>query len=321
MMPNNANVLVFGGAGFIGEHLLKSLKQRGTGQLTSVDIKDPLHPVEGVNYLKGDVRDLSAFSSNIRIDIIYNLAAIHTTPGYEEHEYYETNILGAEEINAFARRHNIEQIVFTSSISVYGPGEETKSESSRLSPSSAYGWSKYLAERIHKGWFEESETRKLVIVRPAVVFGPNEGGNFTRMAKLLKKGFFVYPGRDDTIKACFYVEDLIEAIDSAFADEQRLVIFNGCYPDRYTIKQIVYAFRQASFPKIKELMVPSWIVKMVAKALKPLSFLGLGIHPDRVTKLTRSTDIEPGWLLSKGLAKSRRLPEALMLWAKQNNYN
>jgi hypothetical protein len=43
-------------------------------------------------------------------------------------------------------------------------------------------------------------------LQAAVIFGAGEGGNFTRLAKLLQKVFFVYPGRKDTIKACFYVK-------------------------------------------------------------------------------------------------------------------
>jgi nucleoside-diphosphate-sugar epimerase len=101
---------------------------------------------------------------------------------------------------------------------------------------------------------EEDSSRKLVICRPAVIFGHGEGGNFTRMAKLLKKGFFIYPGRKDTVKACFYVGDLLEAIEYAARHNQRFTLLNGCYPDRYTMEQIVDTFRQHHFPRPK----PTW---------------------------------------------------------------
>ena len=51
--------------------------------------------------------------SEKQIEIIYNLAAIHTTPGYE---YCETNIKGAENICNFSRQKKINTIVFTSSM-------------------------------------------------------------------------------------------------------------------------------------------------------------------------------------------------------------
>jgi nucleoside-diphosphate-sugar epimerase len=147
----------------------------------------PRERLNGVDYITGDVRDLSQLNVTGKVDRIYNLAAIHTTPGHPAHEYYETNVLGATEITAWARRNNICEIVFTSSIWFMALLEEAKSESTKPTPESAYGWSKFL-ERIQKNWMEEDSSRKLVICRPAVIFGHGEGGNFTRMAKLLKKG-------------------------------------------------------------------------------------------------------------------------------------
>jgi nucleoside-diphosphate-sugar epimerase len=187
----------------------------------------------------------------MRIDRIYNLAAVHTTPGHADYEYYETNILGANSVTALARRLDIREITFTSSISVYGPGEETKNEDTPPAPETPYGWSKYMAERIQHAWMEEEEDRRLVICRPAVIFGPGEGGNFTRMAKLLKKGFFIYPGRKDTIKACFYVEDLLDAMEFSVQRPERFVLFNACYPDRYTLEEIVETFREHHMQNVK----------------------------------------------------------------------
>lgn len=309
-----SGIIVFGGSGFIGSHLLRKLVAQGGHSIYSVDIREPKIRVEGVNYIRGDVRDLGNLDIPDTIDMIFNLAAVHTTPGHPTHEYYETNIRGATEITAFARRRNIANIIFTSSISVYGPSEDTKTEQTPVAPESAYGWSKWLAEGIHRSWLEEDEARRLVICRPAVIFGYKEGGNFTRLASLLKKGFFIYPGRKDTIKGCFYVEDLVDALLYANGLGERYILFNGCYPDRYTIEQIVESFRADHFPKAKTYLVPYFVLVMIAKLLRPFSALGLGIHPERVMKLVRSTDILPGWLLEQGKAASGRLPSALERW-------
>ncbi|OWY33599.1 NAD-dependent epimerase/dehydratase family protein [Herbaspirillum aquaticum] len=309
--------VIFGGSGFIGTHLTRRLVAEGQ-RVISVDIKPPRERLSGVDYLTEDVRDLSQMKVPGTVDRIYNLAAVHTTPGHPTHEYYETNILGATEITAWARRNNIGEIVFTSSISVYGPSEEAKSETTKPTPESAYGWSKFLAERIQKNWMEEDDSRKLVICRPAVIFGHGEGGNFTRMAKLLKRGFFIFPGRKDTIKACFYVGDLLDAIEFAASNNQRFTLLNGCYPDRYTLEQIVDTFRQHHFPKAKTYLVPKVIVYTAAQLLRPFSALGLGIHPDRVMKLVRSTDIIPSWLTEQSQQKESALSNALNQWGKES---
>lgn len=305
--------LVLGGSGFIGTHLVRRLAEEGN-RVVSVDIKPPRERLDGVVYLHGDVRDLKDFDPGMRIDRIYNFAAVHTTPGHPDHEYYETNVLGATSVTALARRLDIREITFTSSISVYGPGEETKSEDTPPAPETPYGWSKFMAERIQRAWMDEDERRRLVICRPAVIFGPGEGGNFTRMAKLLKKGLFIYPGRKDTIKACFYVGDLLDAMEYSAQRQERFVLFNACYPDRYTLEEIVETFRERHMRGAKTFLVPRGVVTFIATVLRPFSVMGLGIHPDRVTKLVRSTDVVPGWLEAVGRATKGKLPSALDRW-------
>lgn len=312
-------ILILGASGFIGTHLINYLHALGEYNLVGLDLLPPETPVPSVRYIIGDVRDLSSFDLDGEIALIVNLAAVHKTPGHPAPAYYETNILGAVETCKFARRKGVKDIIFTSSISVYGPGEETKTESSALAPNSPYGWSKMMAERIHRSWLEENEENRLVICRPAVIFGHKEGGNFTRLAKLMQKGLFIYPGRKDTIKACFYVKDLIDALMFAWKQPERFVLFNGCYPDRYTIEQIVKTFKATYFPKVKEYMVPHWVLMAIATLLRPISTLGIGIHPERVTKLVISTDISPEWLLTKGQSKRDALASAFKDWDKDSN--
>lgn len=314
MTQEKKTIVVFGGAGFVGSHLLRKLSREGRFRLVSADLKEPKFRSDGVDYLTADVRDLSSFEPGGSIELIYNLAAIHTTPGHAVHEYYETNIAGATQITAFAARKAVETILFTSSISVYGPSEDLKTEATPPAPESAYGWSKWLSEGIHRAWLDGDAKRRLVICRPAVIFGHAEGGNFTRLAGLLKKGIFIYPGRKDTIKACFYVEDLLAAFDYALSLNQRSILFNGCYPDRYTLEQIIETFRQEQFGTSRTFMVPKSAVVAAAKALKPISAAGLGIHPDRVMKLIRSTDILPSWLEENGMAVKGKLPSAIRRW-------
>lgn len=309
-------IVVFGGSGFIGTHLTRRLVAEGV-EVVSVDLLPPRETLPGVDYRLGDVRDLSRFQVEGPIGRIYNFAAVHTTPGHEPWEYYQTNVSGAIEVARFAERLGIREIVFTSSISVYGPSEDMKTEASAPAPTSDYGRSKWMAEEIHRDWADRASDRRLVVVRPAVVFGGGERGNFTRMARLLEKGFFVFPGRRDTIKACIYVEDLLDAIEFARRRPEGRVLFNGAFPQRYTIEQIVEAFRTAHFPKAKTIDLPRSVVSFMAGLLGALNAGRFGFHPDRVTKLVKSTDIYPAWLVEHGWTFDDALPKALERWREE----
>lgn len=313
-VSNQPVSVVTGASGFIGTHLMRRLVQEGK-EVIAIDRKPPreIHP--GVQYIETDVRDLSQVQIKKTIDTIYNFAAVHTTPGHEPYEYYSTNVLGALEVTRLAERAGVSEIVFTSSISVYGPSETMKTEQSSPEPVSDYGHSKLQAEKIHENWLDSgSASKKLTVIRPAVVFGAGEYGNFTRLAKLLKKGVFVYPGRKDTIKSCIYVEDLLDAIEFARTLNKRHLIVNGSYPSRPTLEQIVTALKTDYFSRARTITVPRVAVTSAAKVIGAAGFLDLGIHPDRVMKLVRSTDVYPQWLVDNDFPFPTELAEVFKRW-------
>lgn len=307
-------IVVVGGAGFVGTHLMERLISQGLRRIVSIDLRAPKRPVAGVDYRLHDVRDLDSLDLGETVPVLFNLAAVHTTPGHEPWEYYGTNVLGAIGVARFARRHDTKTIIFTSSISVYGPDEVAKDETTPPTPISDYGRSKFMAEQIHRDWLHEVDGRKLVISRPAVVFGLGEGGNFTRLSQMLRKGFFVYPGRKDTIKSCIYVGDLVTWLLEAGSRDDSFILFNGAFSERYTLEQIVETFREIAYPKARTFMVPAGALRSAAAVLRPLSSAGLGIHPDRIQKLMVSTNILPGWAEQAGLPTRDRLRPGLEEW-------
>lgn len=309
-------IMVIGGSGFIGTHLIRKRVEEGGCRVVAVDLKAPREQLPGVEYVTHDVRELCSLTGHDDVEMIYNLAAVHTTPGHEFWEYYDTNVRGATQTVAFARMHRVKHIVFTSSISVYGPSEEQKDEESPAAPNSAYGWSKLLAEDVFREWLANTEGAKLLIVRPAVVFGHGEGGNFTRLAKLLRRGVFIYPGRKDTIKASIYVKDLIRYIDAMWNVSGRYALFNGAYAERYQIHEVVREIKYY-FPKAREFLLPSGVMIAAARGVAILPN-AIGIHPERITKLLNSTNIYPGVLVESGLIDSNPLPDALRDWASDS---
>jgi len=302
--------IIFGASGFIGSHLIKML---GTDSINFDLIQ------KGKTSKLYDIRESIDRVEN-NISVVFNLAAIHKTPGHKYHEYFETNINGAENVCAFARLNKVKTIVFTSSIAPYAATEVEKTETVLPMPNTPYGISKLVAEEIHKRWqAEKSDERKLIIVRPGVVFGQNEGGNFTRLYRAMKSGRFFYPGRKDTKKAAIYVKDLVRLmVEMAEKEEPGVHIYNTVYAPCYTIEEICKTMAKVTDAKEPKLTIPAGALKMAASTIhlfgKVIGKSFDGIHPDRVKKLMVSTNINGQKLLNHGYKMEYSLEEAISDW-------
>lgn len=319
------NYLIFGGEGFIGTHVSQHIiKSDANANIYSIDLLKH-NNFSFVEYIKTDVREPLNIQMKDDNSIIYNLAAVHKTPGHPSNEYFETNIKGAENICNFARQNNIETIVFTSSIAPYGASEDLKKETSVPMPNTPYGISKLTAEHIHKTWqAEKANTRKLVIVRPGVVFGKGEGGNFTRLYKSMKKGFFFYPGRKDTLKASVYVKDVARILyQTSLELSPGVYTFNLTYLPAPTIETICKTIAEVTGVKEPKFKIPGALLTTAAGgAFYGGKFLGKniqGIHPDRVKKLMISTNISGENLANSPFALKYSLKEAVADWFEDCN--
>ena len=155
-------------------------------RILSVDIRDPLHPVEAVEYTYGDVRRPIALKDIDSAAEIYNFAAVHTTPGHEDWEYFWTNEWGAIHVCDFASAIGAKLLFFSSSISTYGSTESELDEQGPFEPTSAYGRSKLIAEAVDivAGRRQLQPGRRLRNVRPGVIFGHESEVILTRLARL-----------------------------------------------------------------------------------------------------------------------------------------
>ena len=312
-MRQFTSFVIFGGAGFIGRHLEAHLAQVFPG--APVHVCDLRVVQEDETNHCTDVRkpfDVpGVFGSQT---LIFNLAAVHKTPGHPDPEYFEANIRGAETVCAFARKHGIRNIVFTSSIAPYGAAESEKTEETLPMPNTPYGISKLVAEKIHQTWAAESPERALSIVRPGIVFGKGEGGNFTRLSRALAKGMFAYPGRKDTRKANIYVKDLVRVMLLMAQNEASVFqLYNCCAPVPASIEEIVTTLKRVLGITKPTFLIPAWPLRRVAGILGILDSLGLGFHPDRVRKLMVSTNII-GAKLHKDYPLQFSLEQALLDW-------
>ena len=126
-----------------------------------------------------------------QFDVVYHVAGIaHSTPDESQRElYYKVNTDLTYDIALKAKKDQVKQFIFMSSIIVYGSGvigeDRIITKDTPLTPDNFYGDSKKQAE-MKIGPLEDGNF-KIVIVRPPMIYGPGSKGNYPLLAKFAKK--------------------------------------------------------------------------------------------------------------------------------------
>jgi len=329
--------VIFGGTGFIGAHYAQYLLENGhADKVYLIDIepaelkfsefrKKQLMQDARIVFVKGDVRKVLDWPTpSEQVTHIVNFSAIHREPGHEDREYFETNLLGAENVCKFAERIGCQNIIFTSSISPYGVSETVKDESTLPIPVTAYGSSKLVAEKIHQIWqAKDVNNRRLVIVRPGVVFGPGEGGNVSRLIKAVIHRYFFFMGNESTRKAGVYVKELCNAMWWVLQQQKKngetVSLFNMSMNPGPSIGEYVKAVCKIQGIKRYVPTVPYKALLGVAYVIDALA-RPLGIKhqfsPVRIRKLVRSNNILPNYLVEHDYHYQYLLDSAFADWKK-----
>ena len=315
------NILITGSSGFIASFLIKKLSQKNS--VFGIDLIKS--SATNKNYdLRKKVKTTVLPS---KVDLIINLAAIHREPGHKFAEYFNTNILGAENVCELAEKVNCNRIIFTSSISPYGIEDNLKQEDTIPCPNTAYGSSKLAAEKIHIAWQNRDiKNRILTIARPGVVFGKGEGGNMSRLIKFTYKNFFFYMGNKKTRKAGIYVKELVNQLLWVHEKQiknklPKISLFNSTMWPNPSISD--YVNNVKSIAKIKRfipnvpysfLMFFGFIFELFFKVISKAN----PFSPVRLRKLVRPNLVKPSFLLKHKYKPIYTLRTALEDWKKDD---
>ena len=218
-------ILVTGGAGFIGSHLLQLL---GRQKNVEVVVYDNLtsgrreHVPEGVRLLEGDVRDkaLARLFLQEHFDAVIHLAAQTMVPYSLQHpdEDCSVNLLGLLNVLECCRQGGVKNVVFSSSAAVYGDNLNIPlQEEERLLPTSAYGITKMTSEHYLR-MYHDLYGLNTTVLRFANVYGERqgaggEGGVVSIFCKLLAAGQGVTVfGNGEQTRDFVYAGDIAEAL-------------------------------------------------------------------------------------------------------------
>ncbi len=332
-------VVIFGGMGFIGIHFANHLLNQNKDDLIYlIDISEPKNQYcrniyenlklnNKIKVIKKDIRkDLTSINIS-KVDTIYDFAAVHREPGHIDSEYFETNVIGSKNICNFADHFKCKNIIFTSSISVYGPGDYEKNENTETLPNTAYGKSKLEAENNYLNWQNKNKNEKiLTICRPGVVFGSGENGNVTRLIKTIKKRLFFFMGNKLLKKSGIYIKELINSIMWVNENQIRgkfnnITLFNGSFHPCPSLENYVLAISTQFKNKNKFISFPKSLIKIIiiissiiTKNLSPRS----NYNYVRLKKLFRSNFVTPQFLLNAEYNFIYTLNSAMKDWKDTN---
>jgi len=217
-------ICIIGGSGFIGSTLSKRLINKVDFSIID-KIKSKVYPDKS---LYADVRNIDSLRKVISNgSILINLAAEHKDNVTPKKLYAEVNVEGARNICSVARENNVNTILFTSTVAIYGFASIGTGENGVIAPFNDYGLTKYEAEKIFMTWQNENpDERTLIIIRPTVVFGEQNRGNVYNLLRQIASGRFLMVGSGENRKSMAYVENVAAFIEYSLSFKPGVHIYN-----------------------------------------------------------------------------------------------
>jgi UDP-glucose 4-epimerase len=264
------NVLVTGGAGFMGSHIVDELIKNNFGVVVLDDLSGGF--VENVNreafFVNGSIADqtlLIKLFEEHRFSYVFHLAA-YAAEGlshFIRHFNYENNLIGSANLINCSVNYGVKRFVFTSSIAVYGPNQVPMKEELVPEPEDPYGIAKFAVELDLKA-AEKLFGLEYVIFRPHNVYGErqNIGDKYRNvigifMNKIMRNEPLPIFGDGEQVRAFSHISDIVPVIVSSITnDHAKNQIFNIGADVPYTINVLAETVARSMESELKVVNYP-----------------------------------------------------------------
>jgi len=212
------NVLVTGGGGFVGNHVIERLLARGYAVRSFGRSPQPALVLKGVEVICGDLANAEDVRKACRgVDAVFHVAAKAGVWGTWE-SFYQPNVIGTRNVVEACQAEGIGRLVYTSTPSVVFNGQAIRGGGKELPYGRNwlchYAHTKAIAEQ--EALSANGDTLKVVALRPHLIFGPGDPHLLPRVIDSVKAGRLKIVGEGTNRVDVSYVEDVAAAHLNAF---------------------------------------------------------------------------------------------------------
>ena len=300
------SVLVTGASGFIGQHLVRRLIERGDRVSCLVRATSRIDELRssGAHLIVGDVTDRAGMEramAESQPGVVFHLAGL--VKALRKEDFLRVNAGGVEAVAARCAELAIPPVlVVVSSLAAAGPGagDQPRTEGDSPAPVSAYGRGKLAGEQAAARY---AARLPVSVVRPPIVFGPGDLGSLEMFRPIARSGLHVVPGREDRRVSLIHVADLVALLLLVAKKGERLradaTPGQGVY--------FVSAERDPTYVELGHAMARALGRRRARVVRMPRPLVRLfGLCGDGVARVRR----QPGWVNSDKMAEALAGPWA-----------
>lgn len=308
----NNPIIVIGGSGFVGSRLIELFKN--TYSIINIDKRKSHFFSEFTRIC--DVRNKTELKKAIDLcNTVVLLAAEHRDDVCPTSLYYDVNVEGTKNVLDVMSKQGIKNIIFTSSVAIYGLNKPNPDENFPPDPFNHYGKSKLLAEKELVSWQKEDESRSVTIIRPTVIFGENNRGNVYNLLKQIASGKFRMVGKGTNKKSMAYVGNIVEFIKYNIVN-QKPGVHIYIYVDKpdLTMNELVEQVEKSLGKNIPSTRLPYWLGMAGGYGFDLLSKITgkkFSVSSVRVKKFCATTQFDATKAHSSGFKAPYTLSEGL----------
>jgi dihydroflavonol-4-reductase len=318
-----STVLVTGGKGFLGSHIVSQLS--ATGHKVRIFAHTPPTGIpenkdsETHEIVWGDIRDAKAVETAVAgVDNVIHVVSNFRKGGSDDKEAYAVNVEGTNHVLEAAKKYNVKHLIHCSTIGVHGTVLEIPAnENTPFNPTDLYQETKLMAEKRVWEFYQETGL-PITVIRPISLFGPGDR-RMLKLFSMIQKGRFVIVGNGEVLFHPSYIDDVVRGFLLCMNNEKAIgeaFILGG--EGYLTLNQLCELIAQelgVNPPKIRVPLAPVLtLATLCEKVCVPLG-IEPPLHRRRVSffqnnrafsveKAKRVLGFEPQYSVKEGIQKT-----------------